>query len=301
MTSLVQVDVDNLWVYEREYGIEIGIDQDVIFSRALPAFLDACDRRGIRATFFVVGNDLATCSDARDFVREAVHRGHEVANHSFSHPGDLESLGDREMEREIRGTHDIIGETTGCPAIGFRGPGYRIGRRCVDLLARLGYVYDSSVLPGPMTSAMHVVHRLRRGRDGDARKRIGKRSDLIASTRIRPLLAGRLAPIEIPISVIPWLRLPFHTSMVHVFGESYQELAHRAHARTRKDYEVHLLHAVDLLPEVHAPEHARHVIGALGWDAERRARLVAATLDRAARDAPCGTGEFARAILASAR
>lgn len=47
-----------------------------------PSYLDALDHLGVRATFFLVGENAAR---AAELVREYVRRGHEVGAHGWSH------------------------------------------------------------------------------------------------------------------------------------------------------------------------------------------------------------------------
>lgn len=64
-----------------------------------PAILDLLDVHHARATFFLVGERAGR---RPDLVREIVRRGHEVANHSHTHPQAwFWALGPRRMRREI--------------------------------------------------------------------------------------------------------------------------------------------------------------------------------------------------------
>nr|WP_189455003.1 polysaccharide deacetylase family protein [Lysobacter bugurensis] len=63
------------------------------------AILDLLDAHGARATFFLVGE---RAERRPELVREIVQRGHEVANHSHTHPQAwFWALGPRRMRREI--------------------------------------------------------------------------------------------------------------------------------------------------------------------------------------------------------
>ena len=48
-----------------------------------PRMLDLLDRHHVKATFFMMGRNVERYPDA---AREVVARGHEVGNHSYSHP-----------------------------------------------------------------------------------------------------------------------------------------------------------------------------------------------------------------------
>jgi peptidoglycan/xylan/chitin deacetylase (PgdA/CDA1 family) len=75
------------------------------------AILDLLDAHGAKATFFLVGD---RASARPDDVREIARRGHDVGNHSASHPsGTFWALGPRRMRAEIERTQRILGEITG--------------------------------------------------------------------------------------------------------------------------------------------------------------------------------------------
>lgn len=61
--------------------------------------LDILDRKGIKATFFLVGTYVQT---RPDLVREVVRRGHNVGDHSWSHPIHLRSWSQEAQVREAR-------------------------------------------------------------------------------------------------------------------------------------------------------------------------------------------------------
>ena len=57
--------------------------------------LDTLGKYGARSTFFVVGSQVERNPA---IVRRMLNEGHEVGNHSFSHP-TLEGLGERDIRR----------------------------------------------------------------------------------------------------------------------------------------------------------------------------------------------------------
>jgi peptidoglycan/xylan/chitin deacetylase (PgdA/CDA1 family) len=73
-----------------------------------PRVLDALAARGLRATFFVVGERLAA---ARDLARRAHAEGHWIGNHTWTHRAPFGRLGDDSApHREIERTQALIGE-----------------------------------------------------------------------------------------------------------------------------------------------------------------------------------------------
>jgi len=75
-----------------------------------PRVLDILARRGIRATFFVVGEKLAR-PGARAIAERAVAEGHAIGNHTLTHGTPLGELGDeRAVREEIEATQRLIGD-----------------------------------------------------------------------------------------------------------------------------------------------------------------------------------------------
>ena len=74
-----------------------------------PRLLDMLKERGIKATFFVVGQNAA---EYPDILRRMAFEGHEVANHSWSHPA-LTKLGAEGFRKQIENTNDAIAKRQG--------------------------------------------------------------------------------------------------------------------------------------------------------------------------------------------
>jgi len=79
--------------------------------------MDALDRTRHKVTFFVIGRNLAN-AELRKIAVRAIQAGHEIANHSYSHPA-FSSISAKQAEKEIRSTHeliqDVIAEAGGDP------------------------------------------------------------------------------------------------------------------------------------------------------------------------------------------
>lgn len=89
----------------------------------------------VAATFFVVGSQVERHPD---LLRSIAWAGHEVANHSYSHP-NLTSLPLFEAERELNDTRGLIERTINKPTRYFRPPGGRYNRRILEMAAQDGY------------------------------------------------------------------------------------------------------------------------------------------------------------------
>lgn len=83
-----------------------------------PALLDLLDRHGARATFFLVG-ERAQARPA--LVAEIVRRGHDIGNHSHTHPQErFWALGPRAMAGEIGRAQQALAALAGRPPVWFR-------------------------------------------------------------------------------------------------------------------------------------------------------------------------------------
>jgi len=92
MKACISVDMDNYQDYQSLVAPDTGAPRGSFFPDAVPRFLDELDRSGARATFFMIGRD-GQDADNRRAVREIAARGHEVANHSQTHPYAFRRLG----------------------------------------------------------------------------------------------------------------------------------------------------------------------------------------------------------------
>jgi peptidoglycan/xylan/chitin deacetylase (PgdA/CDA1 family) len=92
-----------------------------------PRLLDMLKKRDIKATFFVVGQCVA---EYPAIMKRIVAEGHEVANHSWSHPL-LTKMGEDAVTSQLQKTHDAIVETTGVTPKLLRPPygGFSLNQR----------------------------------------------------------------------------------------------------------------------------------------------------------------------------
>src|SRR6266705_3759262 len=74
-----------------------------------PKLLDLLAARHIKATFFVIGENVA---DHPEIVARAAREGHEIGNHSWSHPNFTKMSEDR-VHQQLWRTDDAIRNATG--------------------------------------------------------------------------------------------------------------------------------------------------------------------------------------------
>lgn len=83
-----------------------------------PQLLDILGARSIRATFYVIGNRVARHPQ---LMQRMVAAGHEVGNHTWSHPS-MYGLSDAAVLSEIDRTSQAIYDTVGRPPVTMRPP-----------------------------------------------------------------------------------------------------------------------------------------------------------------------------------
>lgn len=98
--------------------------------------LDILRRQGVRATTFLTGS---WAHHNRELVGRMVADGHQVGNHSYTHP-DLTRLHQDQVRPEIEVTDGTIVAVTGrTPRPYFRPPYGAYDQTLVNFLGRLGY------------------------------------------------------------------------------------------------------------------------------------------------------------------
>jgi polysaccharide deacetylase family protein (PEP-CTERM system associated) len=108
--------------------------------------LDALERRGARATFFFLG---WIAERHPQWVERCLAGGHEVASHGYEHLF-LADIGRDNLDRDLERTETALMAAGAPRPIGFRASTFTLTREtwwAVDVLARRGYRYDSSVHP----------------------------------------------------------------------------------------------------------------------------------------------------------
>lgn len=212
MLATIQIDMDFEWVVFSEFNDNIYNQSKLhrLFLDALCRILDLFDKYSIKATFFCVGKDIRDKKN-KEIILYMVSKGHEIANHTFTHfiSPPFSSLSSTEKFREIKLADKLIYECTGRKPVGFKAPGYYIDKDTFLILNELGYKYDSSCFPLFFSKLFKKI----RGLSWD--------NNIYKCKNWTPYnICERLNSYikEIPISVIPFLNVPFHSSLVYKFG-----------------------------------------------------------------------------------
>jgi len=171
------------------------------FIRPLQSILGLFEKHNVSSTFFVLGEIAQIFPEV---VEEIYDFGHEVASHGYFHL-DLTKISLSTLEETEGKSRNILAKITGEAPIGFRAPFSRINPAIISLLSKMGYVYDSSVVPSVWIP--------------------GWWSDYGASLCPYRVSGGEKEFFEAPIAVFPYLRLPVGGWFLRNFGVTYVKTA----------------------------------------------------------------------------
>jgi len=167
--------------------------------------------REIESTWFVV-SDVATA--VPDRIAELAAEGHEIGSHTVTHRllGDLDEAA---RTAEIANSKAQLESVTGKKVKGFRAPAFSFGEDHFDALAAAGYEYDSSVVASRRIPGWYGgEYSLNRP---------------AAASAVSPSNPNSIA--ELPVSVMPGVRLPLTGTWLRFFGPWYTILGMKLLAR----------------------------------------------------------------------
>ena len=229
--AVLSVDLE-LFSHTPAYREASGtLDDPSVGLKGVHHLLDSFDDRGVEATFFVVAEVAESHPSVVERIAES---GHEVASHTHTHRR-LSTLSAADRREELERSRRTLERVAGDEVSGFRAPVFDVTSDHFASLRRAGYRYDSSVLPARHVPGFYA----------------GEWSAM------RPCSTADLQPgapadlRELPVAVMPGLRLPLTGAWLRFFGVHYTLLGMRLLAR-REIAPVLYVHPWELveLPDV---------------------------------------------------
>lgn len=252
------VDMDSVEDYARAYPIsDDPILADEIYAQCAETIQAFLASHGLLATVFVVTKDIPRPGRAK--ALKAMHvAGHELALHSHSHqPGlDAAKLGE-EFDQSVA----LLEDLTGAAPRGYRAPSYVMHDFVHAKMIEHRLAYSSSVLGTPLILLFKVLFSLRTlgNRQVAARERLWTwgRPQAVFSPRHtyaprsdgfwRAASAGPF--VEIPLTWVPWLGIPFQFTYLAPLGDS----AVRRCGALLNGQEINTsFHVLDFMSDAHA-------------------------------------------------
>ena len=184
----VTIDVETDW--GGRLSVAPGNCQGI--EEGLPYLLHLLDVLKIKATFFISGEVV---SEYADIIHDIVEHGHEIASHGFKHNVDYSAMSKTEIREQISKSKKILEDEIGVTPIGFRAPQFRVNDDVYDVLHELNFKYDSSIVRGSLPTRYNNL-----------------------SIPSKPFMKNTL--LEIPISAMPFLKVPMGLLWINAMGLS---------------------------------------------------------------------------------
>ncbi|GAB4439470.1 MAG: hypothetical protein Kow00120_07360 [Anaerolineae bacterium] len=128
-------------------SFDLDLPEDI---EAMPWLLDTLAPYPFRASFACIGQWIERAPDVH---RRIIDEGHEVLNHTYSHPHSevfnprrLVDMSFDEQRAEVERGHAVCVELLGYTPVGFRLPHLEFTPNIYPILRDLGYQYSSSAL-----------------------------------------------------------------------------------------------------------------------------------------------------------
>ncbi|HET9956032.1 MAG TPA: polysaccharide deacetylase family protein [Polyangiaceae bacterium] len=221
----LSVDLDEITHYHAIHGLRAPEPAcaNLVYDLAIARCSEFARDFEVPVTWFVVAADLARSANAKR-VRELASAGHEIGNHSLTHPYELVRLTPSEQWRQIDGALELFQHELGYRPRGFRAPGYSVNDALLTMVAKAGHLYDSSVFPSAPYYAAKALALLALRLRGRHSKAILDSPELLTAPR-RPYRIGTpyttrgAGLLELPVQVTRGPRLPFIGTALVLAGE----------------------------------------------------------------------------------
>lgn len=125
-------------VNKLEKEVALTFDINWAENEYLYDILKILDKYNIKGTFFIMGGWLNYTEENKEKLIMIKERGHEIGNHSYSHP-NFSKISCGRMIEEAKKTDDAISETIGIRTKLFRFPSGDYNEEAVKTIEGMGY------------------------------------------------------------------------------------------------------------------------------------------------------------------
>lgn len=184
-TMLLTLDLEEFDWLKKEDESRIKYNQYTLSYVGLNKILTLLKKYNIKATFFT------TASFAQKYPKaiQMLSKTHEIALHGMVHKDDYSKLSPQQAYLKLKRAKQILEKMTNKLILGFRAP--RFYAPNYEVLKKLNLKYDSTLLPTYLPLSKTYT--------------LGKPANLFKKRAV----FSEKGIIEVPISTIPLLRLPF--------------------------------------------------------------------------------------------
>lgn len=209
--AVISIDFE-LFRHTPAYRSASGVlHDDTVGLEAWPFLRDVLSACNATATFFVVGE---VAEQHPEVIAEMAEEGHEIASHTHSHRL-LSSLDVDTQTTELERSRDAISAATGQEDVaGFRAPAFDMPAGLFQQLDSAGYRYDSSTVPARRIPGWY-----------------GGEYYITTPCSTTDIDPGAPDLCELPVSVMPAVRLPLSGAWTRLLGRTYTQTGMKAIAR----------------------------------------------------------------------
>ncbi|WP_435923571.1 polysaccharide deacetylase family protein [Paenibacillus sp. DYY-L-2] len=126
-----------------------------------PQLLEIFREAGGKATFFMIGTQMEQYPEV---VKEVHEAGHEIGNHTYTHPA-LTELHKAECKEELVRTERLIEQITGSRPQVFRPPYFAYNEQVASVVGEFGYkaigAVNGEATDWEMPGVKHIVDKTR--------------------------------------------------------------------------------------------------------------------------------------------
>ena len=189
------------WRIPKHNRVKSRHDAETSFScEGVLKLLELLRRQNIKSTFFVTGY---FAEKEPELVKRILREGHEIASHSYRDVNH-DDLKPDQIKDEISKAAKILKRITGKKPLGFRTPQFSINKIVMEAIIKEGYKYDSSIHPSIIPRYKH-------------------RNQNVKGIK------------EIPLSVMPLVRLPISWIWMRNIGLWWTKLGVKANLGMGRD------------------------------------------------------------------
>lgn len=139
--AFMSMDVESFYDTECVKGKKVVVDEKYNCAKEIRKFINFLDKYEIKATFFVT---VSFIKEAKEFLLEAISRGHEIGLHCFEHER-INKYTLKQFEEMVVKSKEIIKKELGVEPVGFRAPCFKYKKEFFEILVKHGFKFDSSV------------------------------------------------------------------------------------------------------------------------------------------------------------
>ncbi len=224
----LSIDLDDKWTYLKSNSDKTWKNYPSYLEWVVPRILSFLKENRMNITFFLVGKD-AEFEKNHHIFRKIVSDGHEIGNHSYNHDQWMAKFSQEKILAEIVLAEKKIEHATGKKPVGYRGPGYSFSSTIAKVLMDRNYLYDGSLWStfiGPISYYFFLMTSNFRKLNKDQRSGLfGSWRDGFQPNKPFSLEGGSKRLLEIPVTTMPFLRLPMHATYILYLYKFNRKLA----------------------------------------------------------------------------